>query len=60
MGSAASTSEFASIAEWSVSPLGLFVRTKGGQSRLFPLFYDAKSAEALMKEAIEKVPSAGG
>ena len=51
--------EFASIAEWSVSPLGLFVRTKGGQSRLFPLFYDAKSAEALMEEAIEKVPSAG-
>ena len=43
-----------------MSPLGLFVRTKGGQSRLFPLFYDAKSAEALMKEAIEKVPSAGG
>ena len=52
--------EFSSIEEWSMSPVGLFVRTKGGDARLFPLFYDAKSAEALVDEAIKKMPSEAG
>ena len=37
-----------------MTPFGLVVEA-GGATRLFPLFYDFKSAEALMEEAMSKV-----